>query len=76
MLPAELIPFKNFADVFNVNCLGQVDVVKSLLPLMRLSLGGARIVNVASIAGRNALGNLASYSISKYGIEAFSDSIR
>lgn len=73
-MAAELIPLENYVDVFTVNCLGLVDVTKSFLPL--LSTQGARIINVSSVTARNAMQLLAPYAISKYGVEAFSDTIR
>ncbi|KAG8546059.1 hypothetical protein GDO81_019826 [Engystomops pustulosus] len=50
-----------------------IDVTLNLLPLIRKARG--RIVNVSSIAGRHALCG-GGYCISKFGVEAFSDSLR
>ncbi|XP_053564136.1 retinol dehydrogenase 7-like [Bombina bombina] len=64
---------EDFAKVLNVNLLGLVDVTLNLLPLIRKACG--RIVNVSSLAGR--LSNIGGgYALSKYGVEAFSDSLR
>lgn len=76
LLPAEFHSLKYYSDMFAINCLGQVDVVKSMLPLMRRSTGGARIVNMSAALARNAAVSVSPYAISKYGVEAFSDSIR
>ncbi|XP_060620165.2 retinol dehydrogenase 7-like [Anolis sagrei] len=63
----------DFAKVINVNLLGLIDVTLHMLPLVRAARG--RVVNVASCAGRvSILGG--GYSPSKYGVEAFSDSLR
>nr|XP_033792696.1 retinol dehydrogenase 7-like isoform X2 [Geotrypetes seraphini]XP_033792697.1 retinol dehydrogenase 7-like isoform X2 [Geotrypetes seraphini]XP_033792698.1 retinol dehydrogenase 7-like isoform X2 [Geotrypetes seraphini] len=63
----------DFCKILNLNLVGMIDVTLSLLPLIRKSKG--RIVNVSSIAGRiSMIGG--GYSISKYGVEAFSDSLR
>ena len=51
-----------------------VAVTKTFLPLLKKSKG--RIVNVSSGAGRTCNPFLMSYCISKYGVEAFSDSLR
>ncbi|XP_014748003.1 PREDICTED: retinol dehydrogenase 16-like [Sturnus vulgaris] len=52
---------------------GLVEVTLSLLPLLRRARG--RVVNVASVMGRvSCFGG--GYCISKYGVEAFSDSLR
>ncbi|XP_063808548.1 retinol dehydrogenase 7-like [Pseudophryne corroboree] len=63
----------DFIKVLDVNLLGMIDVTLTLLPLVRRAQG--RIVNVASILGRVAL-IAGGYNISKYGVEAFSDSLR
>lgn len=59
--------------VLDVNLLGLIEVTLSLLPLVRKAKG--RVVNISSVMGRvSLLGG--SYCISKYGVEAFSDSLR
>ncbi|KAM4701150.1 retinol dehydrogenase 7-like [Discoglossus pictus] len=73
MGPNEWLQKEDFSKIINVNLLGMVDVTLSLLPLIRKARG--RIVNVSSIAGRMALCG-GGYCISKFGVEAFSDSIR
>ncbi|KAM4797466.1 retinol dehydrogenase 7-like [Rhinophrynus dorsalis] len=71
--PNEWLKKEDFMTVFNVNLLGVIDVTVQLLPLIRRARG--RIVNVASVLGRmSVLGG--GYCISKYGVEAFSDSLR
>lgn len=64
---------EDYARVLNVNLLGTIDVTLKLLPLLRKARG--RIVNVASIMGRVSCSG-GGYSISKFGVEAFSDSLR
>ncbi|KAJ7373886.1 hypothetical protein OS493_009210 [Desmophyllum pertusum] len=51
-----------------------IDVTKTFLPLVKKSQG--RVVNVGSVAGRLGLPQVAAYSITKYGVEAFSDALR
>uniref|UniRef100_A0A8C8T943 Retinol dehydrogenase 2-like n=1 Tax=Peromyscus maniculatus bairdii TaxID=230844 RepID=A0A8C8T943_PERMB len=64
---------QDFAKVLDVNLLGMIEVTLSMLPLVRKARG--RVVNVSSIMGRvSLLGG--GYCISKYGVEAFSDSLR
>ncbi|XP_068123633.1 retinol dehydrogenase 7-like [Hyperolius riggenbachi] len=62
-----------YLKILNVNLLGLIDVTLTLLPLIRRARG--RIVNVASILGRIAL-LPGGYCVSKFGVEAFSDSLR
>ncbi|XP_078515081.1 retinol dehydrogenase 7-like isoform X2 [Lissotriton helveticus] len=71
--PNEWLTKEDFLRVLNVNLVGMIDVTLSLLPEVRKAQG--RIVNVASIAGRLGFCG-GGYCISKFGVEAFSDSLR
>ncbi|XP_003217009.1 retinol dehydrogenase 16 [Anolis carolinensis] len=71
--PNEWLTKDDFAKVINVNLFGLIDVTLHMLPLVRAARG--RVVNVTSIFGRLPyIGG--GYSPSKYGVEAFSDSLR
>ncbi|XP_075863518.1 retinol dehydrogenase 16-like [Microcebus murinus] len=71
--PNEWLTKQDFVTTLDVNLLGMIEVTLSLLPLVRKARG--RVVNVSSVGGRlSAAGG--GYSISKYGVEAFSDSLR
>ncbi|NXD30856.1 RDH16 dehydrogenase, partial [Spelaeornis formosus] len=71
--PNEWLSKEDFVKVLNVNLVGLVEVTLSLLPLVRRARG--RVVNVASVMGRlSCFGG--GYCISKFGVEAFSDSLR
>ncbi|XP_040347608.1 retinol dehydrogenase 16 isoform X3 [Herpailurus yagouaroundi] len=71
--PNEWLTKQDFMKILDVNLLGLIEVTLSLLPLVRKARG--RVVNISSIMGRvSLLGG--SYCISKYGVEAFSDSLR
>ena len=65
---------KDMFTPLNVNTLGTIDVTNTFLPLLRKESG--RIVNMASIAGRFASPFAAAYSISKFAVEAYSDTLR
>ncbi|XP_068777735.1 retinol dehydrogenase 16-like [Struthio camelus] len=71
--PNEWLCKEDFVRVLNVNLVGLVEVTLSFLPLVRRA--GGRVVNVASIMGRLAFFG-GGYCPSKYGVEAFSDSLR
>ncbi|XP_069735761.1 retinol dehydrogenase 16-like [Phaenicophaeus curvirostris] len=71
--PNEWLTKEDFAKVLDVNLLGLVEVTLSLLPLLRRARG--RVVNVASVMGRVSFFG-GGYCISKFGVEAFSDSLR
>ncbi|KAM4882390.1 17-beta-hydroxysteroid dehydrogenase type 6 isoform 1-T2 [Thomomys bottae] len=65
--------FDDCMKLLNVNLLGLVQVTLSMLPLVRRAKG--RIVNVSSVMGRIAICG-GPYSTSKFGVEAFSDTLR
>ncbi|XP_015471116.1 retinol dehydrogenase 16-like [Parus major] len=71
--PNEWLTKQDFLKVLDVNLIGVVEVTLSLLPLLRRARG--RVVNVASVMGRVSFFG-GGYCISKYGVEAFSDSLR
>ncbi|XP_074663899.1 retinol dehydrogenase 7-like [Strix aluco] len=71
--PNEWLTKDDFVKVLDVNLLGLIEVTLSLLPLLRQARG--RVVNVASVMGRVSFFG-GGYCISKYGVEAFSDSLR
>uniref|UniRef100_A0A8B9IAE7 Retinol dehydrogenase 16 n=1 Tax=Anser brachyrhynchus TaxID=132585 RepID=A0A8B9IAE7_9AVES len=71
--PNEWLSKDDFVKVLDVNLVGLIEVTLSLLPLVRRARG--RVVNVASVMGRIALVG-GGYCPSKYGVEAFSDSLR
>ncbi|KAG8536948.1 hypothetical protein GDO81_025363 [Engystomops pustulosus] len=71
--PNEWQKKEDFVKVINVNLIGMIDVTLHLLPLVRKAQG--RIVNVSSVFGRlSTVGG--AYCMSKYGVEAFSDTLR
>ncbi|NXK15022.1 RDH16 dehydrogenase, partial [Herpetotheres cachinnans] len=71
--PNEWLTKDDFVKVLDVNLVGLIEVTLSLLPLVRRARG--RVVNVASVMGRvSCFGG--GYCISKFGVEAFSDSLR
>uniref|UniRef100_A0A8D0GK34 Retinol dehydrogenase 16-like n=1 Tax=Sphenodon punctatus TaxID=8508 RepID=A0A8D0GK34_SPHPU len=73
MAPNEWLTKQDFRKVLDVNLLGVIDTTVQLLPLVKSARG--RLVNVASVMGRLAmLGG--GYCVAKYGVEAFSDSLR
>nr|XP_009002293.3 retinol dehydrogenase 16 isoform X2 [Callithrix jacchus] len=71
--PNEWLTKQYFVTILDVNLLGLIDVTLNLLPLVRKARG--HVVNVSSVLGRISLFS-GGYSISKYGIEAFSNSLR
>ncbi|XP_053149451.1 17-beta-hydroxysteroid dehydrogenase type 6-like [Hemicordylus capensis] len=71
--PNEWLTKDDFWSVLEVNLLRTINVTLHMLPLVRKALG--RIVTVTSAGGRKAFSR-GGYSPSKFGLEAFSDSLR
>ncbi len=61
-------------QVLNTNLRGVYYCIRSFAPLM-IRAGGGHIINISSIAGKNALPNGAAYSASKWGLNGLSYSV-
>ncbi|KAL9980787.1 hypothetical protein ACROYT_G009425 [Oculina patagonica] len=72
--PIEWVPLNQVKRTADVNLWGMIDVTKTFLPLIKKSRG--RVVNLSSAAGLVSPVQKTAYSISKYGVEAFSDALR
>ncbi|XP_033471331.2 retinol dehydrogenase 7-like [Epinephelus lanceolatus] len=71
--PNDWLTIDDFKCMLDINLNGVIAVTISVLPLIKKARG--RVVNVASVFGRiSATGG--PYTISKYGVEAFNDSLR
>ncbi|EDV27167.1 17-beta-hydroxysteroid dehydrogenase type 6 [Trichoplax sp. H2] len=70
----EWVPIERYKKVTEVNLFGSVAITTAFLPLVKKSRG--RIVNIGSILGRISTAGCSAYSISKYGLMAFSDALR
>ncbi|KAM8857520.1 retinol dehydrogenase 7-like [Synchiropus picturatus] len=73
MAPSDWMQLEDFQKVLDVNLVGLIEVTLQFLPLLKKAKG--RVVNVASIMGRLSLTG-GGYCPSKWGVEAFSDSLR
>ncbi|KAM9214610.1 LOW QUALITY PROTEIN: retinol dehydrogenase 5 [Leptosomus discolor] len=71
--PTEWMGMEDYRQVLAVNAFGAIEVTLQLLPLLKRARG--RVVNTSSVLGRLSA-NGGGYCISKYCIEAFSDSLR
>jgi 2-dehydro-3-deoxy-L-rhamnonate dehydrogenase (NAD+) len=65
---------KVFRDIIEINLLGVFHCCRAVVPTMRAS-GWGRIVNVASVAGKEGNPNAAAYSASKAGVMALTKSL-
>lgn len=75
MGPVELIPPEAARRQFEVNVLGPLALIRSVIPHMR-EQGGGRIINVSSLGGRLAFPFGGLYSGSKFALEGLSDALR
>jgi 3-oxoacyl-[acyl-carrier protein] reductase len=72
-------PFHEFEaaewqKIIEVNLIGAFEVTRTMLPLMRRA-GCGRIVNMGSLAGKEGLPNLATYSAASAGVIAFTKAL-
>lgn len=74
VLPIEWTPLSLFKSTADVNLWGVIDMTKTFLPLVKKARG--RVINISSGAGRISVNCLSAYSVTKYGVEAFSDALR
>jgi NAD(P)-dependent dehydrogenase (short-subunit alcohol dehydrogenase family) len=72
--PLEFLPLDQLRRQLEVNLIGHVAVTQAFLPSLRAASG--RIVNVSSIGERVSMPLMGAYTMSKFGLEAFSDSLR
>jgi len=72
--PVEWLTLNDYRQVADVNLYGLIDMTVTFLPLIKKAKG--RVVNTASIVGRYAYAGSLPYTISKYGVEAFTDGLR
>jgi clavulanate-9-aldehyde reducatase len=66
---------EHWERMINVNLLGLLYCTHATLPIMG-EAGGGHIINVASVAGRQASLGSAVYSMTKFGVVAFSEALR
>ncbi|XP_060113322.1 dehydrogenase/reductase SDR family member 9 [Heteronotia binoei] len=71
--PTDWLNIEHFREPIEINLIGLINVTLNMLPLVKKAKG--RIVNVSSIGGRLAICS-GGYCPSKFGVEAFNDSLR
>ncbi|KAK3084902.1 hypothetical protein FSP39_021131 [Pinctada imbricata] len=74
LAPTEWYQKSDYEKTLSVNLLGSIMVATKFLPLLRKSRG--RIINMGSIVSLIPMPNLAAYTVSKAGLDAFSDVLR
>jgi 3-oxoacyl-[acyl-carrier protein] reductase len=72
--PLHELPPDAWDNIFNTNLRGVYYMIRSLAPLMIRARSG-HIINISSLAGRNALPDGAAYSASKWGLNGLTYSV-
>jgi len=72
--PLHELPPAAWDSIFNTNLRGVYYMIRSLAPLMIRARSG-HIINISSLAGKNALPNGAAYSASKWGLNGLTYSV-
>jgi len=72
--PSDCALMPTFRRISDVNLFGLVDMTSRFMPLIKQQQG--RVINVASVAGLISAPGMGAYSISKFGVEAYSDALR
>lgn len=73
--PLEEIPLSEIKNNFETNLFGPIEVMKAVLPQMRLQKSGL-IINITSIAGYMGLPYRSVYSASKGALELITEAVR
>jgi clavulanate-9-aldehyde reducatase len=73
--PVEGADLDEWRQMIDVNVMGLLYCTHAALPIMRAA-GGGHIVNVSSVAGRNAAAGAAVYNFTKFGVTGFSEALR
>src|SRR3984893_9668088 len=73
--PIENAPIEEWRQMIHVNVFGVLYCTHAALPLMT-EQGSGHIVNVSSVAGRGARAGSGVYNLTKFGVGAFSESLR
>jgi len=72
--PLHTMPTEKWDAIFNTNLRGVFHMIRAFAPMM-IAGGGGDIVNISSLAGKNALPNGAAYSASKWGLNGLTYSV-
>ena len=72
--PLHTMPPEKWDPILNTNLRGAFYMIRAFAPIL-IAGGGGDIVNISSLAGKNALPNGAAYSASKWGLNGLSYSV-
>ena len=72
----EQIPDQTYRRVIETNLFGQINGARAVLPYFREQESGGVLINVSSLWGRMFSPYVSAYTTSKFGVRAFSESLR
>ena len=72
--PLHTMPAEKWDAIFNTNLRGVFHMVRAFAPML-IAAGGGDIINISSIASKNALPNGAAYSAAKWGLNGLTYSV-
>lgn len=72
--PLHTMPAEKWDAIFNTNLRGVFHTIRAFAPMM-IAAGDGHIINISSLAGKNALPNAAAYAASKWGLNGLSYSV-
>lgn len=72
--PLHSMPVEKWDAVLNTNLRGVFYMIRAFVPMLAAA-GGGHIINISSLAGKNALPNGAAYAASKWGLNGLSYSV-
>ncbi|RRJ31554.1 SDR family NAD(P)-dependent oxidoreductase [Halocatena pleomorpha] len=73
--PLEDADTNNLQQMVDVNLMGLMNATHAALPILQ-EQGHGHIVNVSSVAGRQASPNASGYNATKFGVNGFTDALR
>lgn len=72
--PLECLSPDSIREIFDINVIGLLLMIQACLPLLKQTKG--RIINIGSSSGLVAIPMMSTYSATKFGVRAISDSLR
>lgn len=72
--PLECLTSNSIREIFNINVLGLLFMIQACLPMLKQTKG--RIINIGSSSGLVAMPLMSTYSATKFGVRAISESLR
>ncbi len=72
--PLECLTSNSIREIFDINVIGLLFIIQACLPMLKQTKG--RIINIGSSSGLVAMPMMSTYSATKFGVRAISESLR